>query len=76
MTLQHYTNTSYKLSKKLTTAYSTSFSLGIKVFTPEYRDPIFAITDSFVLLMKLLIRFIHTIKNIYSKNLQTTHGKQ
>ena len=43
MTLQHYTNTSYKLSKKLTTAYSTSFSLGIKVFKPEYRDPIFAI---------------------------------
>lgn len=43
MTLEHYTNTSFKLSKKLTTAYSTSFSLGIKVFKPEYRDPIFAI---------------------------------
>ncbi|MDH3267359.1 MAG: phytoene/squalene synthase family protein [Ignavibacteria bacterium] len=43
MTLEHYTKTSYKLSKKLTVAYSTSFSLGIKVFKPEYRDPIFAI---------------------------------
>ncbi|HSW54874.1 MAG TPA: phytoene/squalene synthase family protein [Ignavibacteriaceae bacterium] len=43
MTLGHYTKTSYKLSKKLTTAYSTSFSWGIKVFKPEYRDPIFAI---------------------------------
>jgi phytoene/squalene synthetase len=43
MTLGHYTKTSYKLSKKLTTAYSTSFSWGIRVFKPEYRDPIFAI---------------------------------
>ncbi len=43
MTLEHYTKTSYKLSKKLTVAYSTSFSWGIRVFKPEYRDPIFAI---------------------------------
>jgi len=43
MTLEHYTRTSYKLSKKLTVAYSTSFSWGIRVFKPEYRDPIFAI---------------------------------
>jgi phytoene/squalene synthetase len=43
MTLEQYTKTSYKLSKKLTVAYSTSFSWGIKVFKPEYRDPIFAI---------------------------------
>ena len=43
MTLGHYTKTSYKLSKKLTVAYSTSFSWGIRVFKPEYRDPIFAI---------------------------------
>lgn len=43
MTLEHYTKTSYNLSKKLTIAYSTSFSWGIRVFKPEYRDPIFAI---------------------------------
>jgi len=43
MTLEQYTKTSYKLSKKLTMAYSTSFSWGIKVFKPEYRDPIFTI---------------------------------
>jgi phytoene/squalene synthetase len=41
--LEQYTKTSYKLSKKLTVSYSTSFSWGIKVFKPEYRDPIFAI---------------------------------
>ncbi|MGD8306333.1 MAG: phytoene/squalene synthase family protein [Ignavibacteria bacterium] len=43
MTLEQYSRTSYKLSKKLTVAYSTSFSWGIKVFKPEFRDPIFAI---------------------------------
>lgn len=43
MTLEQYTKTSYKLSKKLTVAYSTSFSWGIKAFKPEYRDPIFAV---------------------------------
>jgi phytoene/squalene synthetase len=43
MTFKHYENTSAKLSKKLTVAYSTSFSLGIKVFAPEYRDPIYSI---------------------------------
>lgn len=43
MTLEQYSKTSYKLSKKLTIAYSTSFSWGIKVFKPEFRDPIFAI---------------------------------
>ena len=43
MTFKHYENTSAKLSKKLTVAYSTSFSLGIKVFAPEFRDPIYSI---------------------------------
>jgi phytoene/squalene synthetase len=43
MTFEHYENTCAKLSKKLTVAYSTSFSLGIKVFAPEFRDPIYSI---------------------------------
>ncbi|MCZ7602065.1 MAG: phytoene/squalene synthase family protein [Melioribacteraceae bacterium] len=41
--MQLYHNVSYKMSKKLTQAYSTSFSFGIKAFAPEYRDPIYAI---------------------------------
>ena len=43
MTFEHYENTCAKLSKKLTVAYSTSFSLGIKVFAPEFRGPIYSI---------------------------------
>ncbi|MBN1300706.1 MAG: phytoene/squalene synthase family protein [Melioribacteraceae bacterium] len=38
-----YDSVSYKMSKQLTQSYSTSFSFGIKAFTPEYRDPIYAI---------------------------------
>ncbi|MCB0729810.1 MAG: phytoene/squalene synthase family protein [Ignavibacteriae bacterium] len=43
MTFNHYENTCTKLSKKLTVAYSTSFSWGIKAFAPEFRDPIYSI---------------------------------
>jgi phytoene/squalene synthetase len=43
MSFQLYKDTSYKISKRLTLSYSTSFSWGIKVFKPEYRDPIYAI---------------------------------
>lgn len=38
-----YHDTSFQLSKKLTNAYSTSFSLGIKAFSKEYRDPIYSV---------------------------------
>jgi phytoene/squalene synthetase len=43
MTIEHYEHTCAKLSKRLTIAYSTSFSWGIKAFGPEYRDPIYSI---------------------------------
>jgi len=38
-----YNNLSFKISKKLTNAYSTSFSLGIKLFSKEFRKPIYGI---------------------------------
>lgn len=41
--IQLYHDTSYSLCKKLTNAYSTSFSFGIKIFAVEYRNPIYAI---------------------------------
>lgn len=43
MTFEHYEDTCAKMSKKLTTAYSTSFSMGIKLFSPEFREPIYSI---------------------------------
>ena len=43
MTFEHYEDTCAKMSKKLTTAYSTSFSMGIKLFAPEHREPIYSI---------------------------------
>lgn len=41
--IQLYNDTSFEVSKKLTNAYSTSFSLGIKAFAKEYRAPVYAI---------------------------------
>ncbi|MEJ2616912.1 MAG: phytoene/squalene synthase family protein [Ignavibacteriaceae bacterium] len=41
--IQLYHQTSFSISKKITNSYSTSFSLGIKAFAPEYRDAIYAI---------------------------------
>lgn len=43
MNLQDYNKLSYKLSKDITHAYSTSFGWGIKAFSTEYRDPIYAV---------------------------------
>ncbi len=43
MTLHEYHETCFKLSRKLTNEYSTSFSLGIKAFSPEFRGPIYGI---------------------------------
>ncbi len=41
--IQLYHDTSFDVSKKITNAYSTSFSLGIKAFAKEYRAPVYAI---------------------------------
>lgn len=38
-----YHKTTFKLSKAITRSYSTSFSLGISVFAPAYKDAIYAI---------------------------------
>lgn len=40
---QLYDQVSFKLSKVITNNYSTSFSLGISVFAPKYRKPIYAV---------------------------------
>jgi phytoene/squalene synthetase len=73
MTLEQYTKTSYKLSKKLTVSYSTSFSWGIKVFKPEYRDPIFAIYG-FVRVADEIVDTFHSFdkKNLLKKFIDDT----
>ena len=38
-----YHNTAFKISKLITRNYSTSFSLGISVFSPSYRDAIYSV---------------------------------
>jgi len=43
MSLSLYTKTSLDLSKKLTQAYSTSFTLGIKTLHPKLHAPIYGI---------------------------------
>jgi len=43
MSIGLYNKTTYKCSKAITKAYSTSFSLGIKSLSKKYRDPIYAI---------------------------------
>ena len=43
MSLNLFFTTSVKCSKLITQHYSTSFSLGIKLFKPSLRNPIYAI---------------------------------
>jgi len=38
-----YHNTTFKISRIMTRSYSTSFSLGIRVFSPSCRDAIYAV---------------------------------
>lgn len=43
MSLDLYFNTSFKCSRLITRHYSTSFSLGIRLFKPKFRNPIYAV---------------------------------
>jgi phytoene/squalene synthetase len=61
--IQLYNETSFSMSKKLTNAYSTSFSLGIKAFSKEYRDPIYAIY-AFVRLADEIVDSFHEYNKI------------
>lgn len=41
--MHEYHKVSFEVNKLITNAYSTSFSLGIKAFSPEYRDAIYSV---------------------------------
>ncbi|MCX8011199.1 MAG: phytoene/squalene synthase family protein, partial [Ignavibacteria bacterium] len=62
--MKEFNNLSFKLSKKITEAYSTSFSLGIKVFSKEYREPIYAIY-AFVRLADEIVDTFHNFDKHY-----------
>jgi 15-cis-phytoene synthase len=53
-----YNSTSFEISRVVTNAYSTSFSLGIKVFAKEFREPIYAVY-SFVRLADEIVDSFH-----------------
>lgn len=53
-----YHKTAFKLSKVITRTYSTSFSLGISVFAPAYRDAIYA-TYGYVRLADEIVDSFH-----------------
>jgi len=66
--MQIYNNLSFKLSKVLTNAYSTSFSIGIQTFSKEYRDAIYGIYG-FVRIADEIVDSFHDYdrKNIFIK---------
>lgn len=41
--MHEYHKVSFEINRVITNAYSTSFSLGIKAFSPEYRDAIYSV---------------------------------
>lgn len=59
-----YDEVSYKISKLTTRSYTTSFSLGIRLFHKKYHDPIYAIYG-FVRLADEIVDSFHA----YDKNL-------
>jgi 15-cis-phytoene synthase len=72
--IQLYHKTSFKISRKLTNAYSTSFSLGIRAFSPDYRDAIYAIY-SYVRVADEIVDTFHGYdkKLLLSKFREDTH---
>lgn len=68
-----YNNTTFKISKKVTSEYSTSFSWGIKAFSKEYREPIYAIY-SYVRIADEIVDTFHGFdkKSLLSKFRQDT----
>lgn len=60
-----YHNTAFKISKLITRSYSTSFSLGISVFSPSYRDAIYSVYGY----VRLADEIVDSFHNYDKKNL-------
>ena len=60
-----YNKTSYAISKVVTKSYSTSFSLGIAAFAPQYRDAIYGIYG----FVRIADEIVDTFQRVRSKTI-------
>lgn len=63
--MNQYNKTSYAISKVITKSYSTSFSLGIAAFSPQYRDAIYGIYG----FVRIADEIVDTFNEFDQKNL-------
>ena len=67
-----YNKTSYSISKLVTKSYSTSFSLGIAAFAPQYRDAIYGIYG----FVRLADEIVDTFHEFNQKELMENFRKE
>lgn len=67
-----YNKTSFAISKLVTKNYSTSFSLGIAAFAPQYRDAIYGIYG----FVRIADEIVDTFNEFDQKNLMTNFRKE
>lgn len=67
-----YNKTSFAISKVITKSYSTSFSLGISAFAPQYRDAIYGIYG----FVRLADEIVDTFNEYDQKLLMNTFRKE
>jgi 15-cis-phytoene synthase len=69
--MDQYNKTSYAISKVITRSYSTSFSLGISAFAPQYRDAIYGIYGFVRIADEIVDTFNEFDQKILLKNFRT-----
>ena len=67
-----YNKTSYAISKIVTKSYSTSFSLGIAAFSPQYRDAIYGIYG----FVRIADEIVDTFHEVDQKRLMDNFRKE
>jgi len=67
-----YNKTSYAISKVVTKSYSTSFSLGISAFSPQYRDAIYGIYG----FVRIADEIVDTFQGYNQKQLMVNFRKE
>ncbi|MEO8231395.1 MAG: phytoene/squalene synthase family protein [Ignavibacteriota bacterium] len=70
--MDQYNKTSYAISKVVTKSYSTSFSLGIAAFSPQYRDAIYGIYG----FVRIADEIVDTFNHVDQKKLMENFRKE